>query len=408
MKMNAQKTIFLCLIGMAFVFAATPKLLAKKALPANSTSIDAQAAKILKESFAIYNKCKSYQHEAELKMTLTIKGKTREHKKGIKLFVEKPNKIFFQWVSFVLTCDGKNMQIYFIPLQQYIVKPAPAKLTHTDISEMIMEDTLTPILTAIYDSNAFDLLVKKAKSVKYLGEKTVNGKKYQKIELARTGGKEELLIDSTSHLIKQIIFTPDEQSGRQWTLTITYKNIKLNQPIDKSEFTITPPTGARKVDHFSFTRWFGYPMEGKQLPDATLTDLRSGKSVSVKSLMGKKVTFVTFWASWCPPCRKEIPELQKLYDKYKDKGFQIIAISLDNKSSVKKAKEFAKQHKLTFPILNDSSGKLATPLNVSSIPTMLIVDGKGKILEAHQGFNPQGEKEFSAIIEKLANLKSKK
>ncbi len=405
-----MNSVIFRIIGIIFVLTMTVNGFANKALSstkASQTSIDTQAAKILKESFAVYNSCKSYQHEAELAMTFTVKGKTQTHKKTIKLLVEKPNRIFFQWVSFVLTSDGKQMQIYFVPLQQYIIKPAPKTLTHKDISDTIMEENLTPILTAIYDSNAFNIFTRKAKSVKYLGETNLNNKKYYKIEITRTGGQEQLLIDQSSHLIKQIIFKPDSKSSKKWTLTITYKKIKMNEPIAQSEFVITPPEDARKVERFSFTRWFGYPMEGKTLPDATLVDLNSGKEISVKSLMGKSVTFVTFWASWCPPCRKELPELQKLYKKYKDTGFQIIAISLDNKSSVKRAKEFVKQHNLTFPVLNDNSGKLANPLNVSSIPTMLIVNSKGTIVEAHQGFNPQGEKEFSAIIEKLTKQKKK-
>ena len=148
-------------------------------------------------------------------------------------------------------------------------------------------------------------------------------------------------------------------------------------------------------------------MEGKILPETTLSGLQSSRDISDKSLLGTKVTFITFWASWCPPCRMELPELQKLYNKYKGKGFQIIGINLDRDSSVKRAVKFAKKFKLTFPILRDSKEKLTAPMNVSSIPTMLIVDGKGKIIEAHQGFNPQSEKEFSKIIEKMIADKKK-
>jgi len=369
--------------------------------PSTKPDIDSQAVKFLKETFAVYKNCKSYQHEAELVMTIRRNGKEQKQSKTTKLIIEKPNKIFFQWLSFVLTSDGKNIQTYFIPLRQFMLKPTPTKLTQKYISDMIMVNSLTPILNAIYSDKPYETFTKKVKHLIYAGEVKLDGKPCWKLKYTRNSSQEEMLIDSSNHIIKQIIVRPASIERADWRLTITYKNIQFNKPVDESEFTVTPPPGARKVDRFSFTRWYGYPMEGKSLPDATLPDMQSGKDIPLGSLLSKKVTFITFWASWCPPCRMELPELQKLYNKYKGKGFQVIGINLDRDSSVKRAIEFAKKLKLTFPILRDSKEKLTAPMGISSIPTMLIVDGKGKIIEAHQGFSRQGENEFSEIIEKM-------
>lgn len=138
-----------------------------------------------------------------------------------------------------------------------------------------------------------------------------------------------------------------------------------------------------------------YPagMIGEKVPDFTVKDA-SGKEYSLAQLSeGKKYILIDFWASWCAPCRREIPNLRNLYAKYGSRGFQIISISRDkNAEDWKKAIE---DEQLTWPNFLDESD-VAKLYKVRAIPTMYLVDADGRIVAE----NVRGE----ALAEKVAEL----
>jgi len=113
----------------------------------------------------------------------------------------------------------------------------------------------------------------------------------------------------------------------------------------------------------------------REKADFELTDL-SGKTWSLKSLKGK-VVLVNFWATWCPPCRKELPDLQGLFDKYKEQGLVVLAISDEDKAKVQ---PFVEDRKITYPILLDSGRKVEESLGVEGIPKTFIYDREGKLV----------------------------
>jgi peroxiredoxin len=132
---------------------------------------------------------------------------------------------------------------------------------------------------------------------------------------------------------------------------------------------------------------------GTKVPAFTLKD-RDGKTTTLAELSkGKKYILLDFWASWCVPCRKEIPNLKANYAKYSDKGFQIISISID-----KKAADWEKaldEEKLTWPNFLDTTG-IADTFQIRLIPTMYLVDAEGTLVAE----NPRGE----LLGKKLAEL----
>ena len=138
-----------------------------------------------------------------------------------------------------------------------------------------------------------------------------------------------------------------------------------------------------------------YPagMIGEKVPDFTVKD-ESGKEYTLAQLSeGKKYVLIDFWASWCAPCRREIPNLKNLYAKYGSKGFQIISISRDkNAEDWKKAIE---DEQLTWPNFLDESD-IAKLYKVRAIPTMYLVDADGRIVAE----NVRGE----ALAEKVTEL----
>ena len=135
----------------------------------------------------------------------------------------------------------------------------------------------------------------------------------------------------------------------------------------------------------------------KRAPDFSATDLE-GKKVSLSDFRGK-VVLLDFWATWCPPCREEIPELQKIFDEYRDKGVVVIGASSE---SSEKVRQFKGKMTISYPLLKVAT-KVFSTYQVRGIPTTYIIDKKGYIQHREVGFTPgrKVEERFRSIIKRL-------
>src|ERR1051326_9369182 len=113
----------------------------------------------------------------------------------------------------------------------------------------------------------------------------------------------------------------------------------------------------------------------RQKADFTLTDL-AGKNWTLSSLRGKGV-LVNFWATWCPPCRKEMPDLESLYQQYSEKGLVILAISDEETAKVK---PFIDERKITYPVLLDPGRKVNDLFRIAGIPKSFVYNRDGKMV----------------------------
>jgi peroxiredoxin len=115
--------------------------------------------------------------------------------------------------------------------------------------------------------------------------------------------------------------------------------------------------------------------EARQRADFTLTDLK-GKRWTLKGLSGK-VVLVNFWATWCPPCRKEMPDLEALYQQFETRGLVILAISDEDAGKVT---PFIAEHKFSYPVLLDQGRKVNELFRVEGIPKSFLYDRNGKMV----------------------------
>jgi len=124
----------------------------------------------------------------------------------------------------------------------------------------------------------------------------------------------------------------------------------------------------------------------RQNADFMLTDFQ-GKSWHLRDLKGK-VVLVNFWATWCPPCRKEMPDLQALYDKYRDQGLVVLAISDEETAKVS---PFISERKFTYPILLDAGRKVNDAFVVEGIPKSFVYDREGKLVAQSIDMRTRGQ-----------------
>jgi peroxiredoxin len=137
---------------------------------------------------------------------------------------------------------------------------------------------------------------------------------------------------------------------------------------------------------------------GKAAPAWELKDL-DGKTVHSSDFKGK-VVILDFWATWCPPCRAELPSFVALQKKYQDKGLTVVGMSVD-KGSVDDVKAFAKQQGLNYPVVL-ADAKIAGAFGgIEGIPTTFIIDRNGHIVKQHVGLTEQSE--FESDIKPLLN-----
>lgn len=115
---------------------------------------------------------------------------------------------------------------------------------------------------------------------------------------------------------------------------------------------------------------------GSKALDFTLNDL-NGKPLSLKEFEGKKALLLVFWATWCPYCVQEIPELKKINSEYKDKSLEIIAV--DIKENPAAVTNFAKKQSIDYAVVIDVDGSVSKSYNVLGIPTNVVIDKDGFI-----------------------------
>jgi thiol-disulfide isomerase/thioredoxin len=141
--------------------------------------------------------------------------------------------------------------------------------------------------------------------------------------------------------------------------------------------------------------------EGTRSIDFELRDL-SGRKISLKSLKGK-VVFLNFWATWCPPCRAEMPSMERLQARLKDKGLVILAVNL--REDAKTVRKFMAEHKLTFPVVLDSDGRVGAIYGAGSIPTTYVVGRDGNVLAGTMGGREWDSKEYVTFFTRLLEAK---
>jgi len=142
--------------------------------------------------------------------------------------------------------------------------------------------------------------------------------------------------------------------------------------------------------------------EKKKAPDFCLEGL-NGEKIQLKALRGK-IIFLNFWATWCGPCKEEMPSMEALHQHYKENEFLFLTISVDY-GGPEPVRKFIEKHRYRFPVLFDPAGKTLDLFEITKIPATLIIDKKGEMIGRVIGPRNWRSPEVFSLIDQMLNEK---
>ena len=148
---------------------------------------------------------------------------------------------------------------------------------------------------------------------------------------------------------------------------------------------------------FSACLLLGFAVNAEPAPDFTLASNKD-QNIKLSEQLGN-VVMINFWATWCGPCRKEMPELEKLYQRYQDAGFMMLGVNVETDRAA--AEQFIAKNPVSFPILFDLESTASKAYDVKAMPTTVLVDRDGNIREVYKGYKAGAEKKYRDDIRAL-------
>ena len=136
---------------------------------------------------------------------------------------------------------------------------------------------------------------------------------------------------------------------------------------------------------------------GEAAPDFTLGTLK-GPNLRLEDYRGQ-VVLINFWASWCGPCRQEMPILDRLHQRYEDTGFAVLGVNVEGEDT--SAQKIVDKTNVTFPILVDEGQKVSELYDLEAMPSTVVVDRDGLVRYVHRGYKPGDEARYVEVVKKL-------
>jgi thiol-disulfide isomerase/thioredoxin/outer membrane lipoprotein-sorting protein len=314
-------------------------------------------------------------------------------------------------VSILDVCDGETIWIYKSMAKEYTSIPAaqgPAAVVALmgsnlpELSSIHVTYKTAGEETIDIDGQKHECWVVEM----HIGEFSVPSPQADKPQPKVSGAVMTSWIDKKLGIDVQFNFVMKMQMGAQdmeMHQKVVKKNIKIDQPVDEALFTFTPPPGAKEVKGLKlFGAVTSKPdLAGKPAPAFEVKSL-GGETFSLAALKGKTV-LLDFWATWCGPCRKSMPVLEKISSEFKNSDLVILGVNTGEDREV--VEEFLKKTPLQYPaVLSGESGILES-YGVTAYPTFILIGRDGNVIANEVGFG--GEDQLRQMIDK-AGLVAKK
>jgi len=428
--MNTTPRIVFSLIAATLL---SPALVLRAA---DTPKVDSKAEKVLRQHAEFYRQMKSFSGASTTFMKMKMQGMKMETETQSELAMRRPNFFamrtkgggaFGAMAGMDLVCDGKNVYTHMGMLRRYTVQPAPKELDGMP-GEMLMQgqDPGMSVMDAFLRKDPYAAIMEDVESVSYAGTEKVGDVECHKLRFVQPQADVDVWI-ATGKKPWMIQLKPDmtralqeakkamEEAGQDappgfnpadmnMQITIKYSDWKQNPRLADDVFQFTPPNSSQKVE--SLFEGLGQPEEhelvGQPAPALELKLLDGGR-LDLAAHKGKQVVILDFWATWCPPCVKGLPHLDKLARDYADKDVAVYAVN--QRESPETIKRFLKRKNLSLTVALDD-GKGGKAYKVEGIPQTVIIGKSGVIESIHVGFGPGMEKKLKQELDTLLSGKS--
>ena len=286
-------------------------------------------------------------------------------------------------MGMIIVTDGRTLITYAQQVNQYTRKPAPPRHAAVTDSAAAMAGPGSPLARYFGITRAL-------KSARWVGSRSLElggrraecdlvevdydhptspGTEYSPTTFWIERARAVVLRESTQVRVNN----PARGGLMDLAQTTTFTTARINEKLPDSLFTFRPPAGSTEVTSFQSENT--PDLTGRQAEDFTLSDL-AGKPVKLSSLRGK-VVLLDFWATWCGPCRIELPSIQKLHREFKGRG--LVVLGINQGETALKVRPFLKKYGYDFGILLDQQQRVGDRYQVSGIPSLFIIDRAGTI-----------------------------
>jgi thiol-disulfide isomerase/thioredoxin len=364
-------------------------------LPAAIAQTLPDADALVKNHGAAIKTHASMRYDAQ--MTIEMTGSMPMTMTGdISMAFQNPGKMRMdskvQGISIIMVSDGETTWAYNSMANQYVKKNAAVGLAGIvqmmglqnvpDVSKMTTTSKTIGDETLEVDGLKHDCWVVETK---------VNGMDVPGAPGARVSDMVMTMwIDKSLGLdLQSKVSMKMDMGGNSMNMSekLVKKNLKLDQPIPDSFFSFTPPEGATETENLLGSTLPKADLAGAAAPAFDVKGL-DGKSYSLTSLKGKPV-LLDFWATWCGPCRKAAPAVEKMYQDYKDKGLVVIAVDVgDDRATLD---DFLKKTPLPFPVVLGGDSAITAAYHVEAFPTLVMIGRDGKVVAHQIGFGGDAE-----------------
>ena len=382
--------------GSASTGKATPQ--ASYTMP---EGVAPKAKELLESVGHAYGDCSSYQFEGASAMAMSAQEVHQNVAVPFRLAAVKPSKVRAEimnpQMSYVTVSDGSETWAYVPQIGQYTRKqavPLGDAATNAQLGAMLASGTPIQRYLSPTDGLLAARLLGDSK-VKVNGS-TVMCHVVQAQYQAPDNGQVQMSpntfwIDPATHLVVRdsLQMKMTNQNGMPVRLdaVTTYRIARINQPVADSLFTFTPPASAKLVDQIDVPGATepASPLVGHPAEEIALNDL-AGRAQKLSGLKGR-VVLLDFWATWCGPCRRELPTIVKLHKELTAQGLSVVAVNVGEDAGT--VKQFLASNKYELPVWLDPNHEAASAYGAQGIPTLVVIDRNGTVIDHKVGLHDE-------------------
>lgn len=397
---------------------------------AAAPQVDAQAEAVLRKLVTYAAELKTVALEANMVVDLSGNGMKMQTEMKYDVRIARPNRFAVvakpgrgagMMMGVDVFCDGEQIWLHIPALERYSVEPlAPGSDPFADMGGTGLGPAMfhAPLL-ALFGNDAYAALTDEITRMVHMGQQALGDERCDRVlfsegdvmdyEFWITTGEAPLLRRIVPDMSKLFAAAAEEDGdeeplgGMEMKLEIRLDNWRTNVELAAADFTFTPPEGAEKVDNL-FAGLEGaadeevHPLLGQPAPPLKLA-LLDGGTADLAAHRGRDVVILDFWATWCGPCRRAMPIIARVADRYREKGVVFYAVNLEE--DPEQVREFLDETGLALTVALDADGKVGQAYRAEAIPQTVLVGKDGSVQVVHVGLLPELDEQLSAELEAL-------